>query len=160
MSSGTGWGDGWEAGLRAQHGGGDRGGRDHQAAGDPEGQVVAVGQGGRGRAVLRDQRVGPRRGDGGQHREPQRAADLGGRVHQAGGQARVLRGGAGHGQRHQGGEAQARAGADQQRDREDVAQVPAAAAGAMANRASPAAIRPRPGNIVVRAPKRMTSRSV
>jgi len=53
----------------------------------------------------------------------QRAADLGRGVHQARGQAGVLRRGTGHGQRHQRGEAQAGAGADQQRDREDVAQV-------------------------------------
>src|SRR6185436_11760529 len=45
--------------LWPQQRGGDRGGGDDQAERDPEGQVVTLGQGDRGRPVLRDQRVGP-----------------------------------------------------------------------------------------------------
>src|SRR3954452_20631172 len=50
-------GEGLPGGGGAEHGGGDRDGCDDQAEGDPEGQVVALGQGDRGRAVLREQRA-------------------------------------------------------------------------------------------------------
>src|SRR6266704_6227006 len=72
---------GSDGALRAKDRGGDRDGREDQAEGDPEGQVVALGQGDRDRAVPGDQRAGPGRGDGGQYGEPERAADLGGGVH-------------------------------------------------------------------------------
>ena len=151
----------WRRARRAQQRDGGRDRRQHQAERDPEGQVVAPGQGHRGRAVLGDQRAGPRGGDGGQHGQPERAADLGGGVHQARGQPGVLWGALDMASVIRAGKHRPapvpissidreRCGSGKRRRRPGR------------SRTGPA--RPRsargPGSIGVRAPKRMTSRSV
>ena len=102
--------------------------------------------------------VAARRGKRRQHGQAERAADLGGGVDQPRGQSGVGPGGARHRERHQRGEADSHAGAEQDQDRQDVDDVVAVDRGAREH-ARPAATRARPGKSSRRAPKRMISGS-
>lgn len=98
----------------AQHERHDRERRDDQAGGNPEGEVVAAGERRSGGVALGDQMPTARCGEGRENRQSERSPDLSGRVDQPGGEARILRAGAGHRDVHQGGKAHAGADAEQQ----------------------------------------------
>src|SRR3954451_25338234 len=81
--------------LELQHGDPDDERRREEDRSDEEGEVIAARERGRRRLALRDEVVAACRGEGRQYREPERAADLGRRVDEPGGEARVLAGGPG-----------------------------------------------------------------
>ena len=111
--------------AQGEHGECDRRARPRQPRSYHERQLVAARQRRRRGVSAREQVAGASRRERRYHRQPQRAADLHGRVDQARRQARVARRGARHRELHQRRERAADAGAQQDHRRQDVARVAA-----------------------------------
>ncbi len=98
---------------------------DHQRGPDQVGDVIARDRRGIERFAVGDERGGALARDRREHREPDRASDLDGRVDEARREPGVAAGRARHRERHQGREGGAGAGAEQDHHRQDVRQIAA-----------------------------------